>query len=350
LGGGLETDQARVSSNEYEANLVRETNLRFATRLNSFGSRPDAYWPKGHGKPSPLELAERASRAEGLTDVDLNYPDHVGSDPRVTGEEIRDLGLAVNGLAMRYYSNPAFKIGAFTNPDPAVRREAIELTKRGIDAARQAGCNLMTLWLGQDGFDYAFQADYPRLWADEIQGIREVALHDPDCLVSIEYKPNEPRSFSLMPDCATTLLALKEVDLPNVGVTLDFAHVLYADEQPAFAAALISRHSRLLGMHLNDGYSKRDDGLMVGAVHSIQTIELLRQVKVDGFAGPVYFDTFPDLTGLDPIKECEANIATVKSMLRVIDRLDADNELQGAIALQDAVATQAIVRKAMFGS
>jgi xylose isomerase len=208
----------------------------------------------------------------------------------------------------------------------------------------------MTLWLGQDGFDYAFQADYGRLWADEIQGIREVALHDPDCLVSIEYKPNEPRSYSLMPDCATTLLALKEVDLPNVGVTLDFAHVLYADEQPAFAAALICRHSRLLGMHLNDGYSKRDDGLMVGAVHSLQTIELLRQVKVNGFVGPIYFDTFPDLTGLDPIKECEANIATVKSMLRVVDRLDADNELQGAIALQDAVATQAIVRKAMFGS
>ena len=43
-----------------------------------------------------------------------------------------------------------------------------------------------------------------------------------------------------MPDCATTLLALKEVGLPNLGVTLDFAHVLYADEQPAFAAALIA--------------------------------------------------------------------------------------------------------------
>ena len=34
---------------------------------------------------------------------------------------------------------------------------------------------LMTLWLGQDGFDYAFQADYARLWAMEIEGIREVA-------------------------------------------------------------------------------------------------------------------------------------------------------------------------------
>ena len=154
---------------------------RFATRLNSFASKPEAFWPAGHGKPTPFELAERASKVAGLTDVDLNYPDHLGPDPRATGDAIRSLGLAVNGLAMRYYSNPAFKIGAFTNPDPAVRREAIDLTKRGIDAAREAGCNLMTLWLGQDGFDYAFQAEYARLWRDEVDGIREVAEHDPAC-------------------------------------------------------------------------------------------------------------------------------------------------------------------------
>nr|WP_236013051.1 TIM barrel protein [Methylobacterium ajmalii] len=294
-------------------------------------------------------MAARAATARGLTDVDLNFPDHLGPDPRATGNAIRDLGLTVNGLAMRYYSNPAFKIGAFTNPDPAVRREAIDLTKRGIDAGREAGCNLMTLWLGQDGFDYAFQADYAKLWADEIDGIREVALHDPECLISIEYKPNEPRSYSLLPDCATTLLALKEIDLPNLGVTLDFAHVLYADEQPAFVAALIGRHSRILGLHLNDGYAKRDDGLMVGAVHPVQTIELLRQVRKDGFHGPIYFDTFPDLTGLDPVAECEANIATVTAMLGVVDKLEGDNELSAAIARQDAVASQNLVRKAMLG-
>lgn len=326
-----------------------DTNTRFATRLNSFASKPDGFWPTGHGKPTPLQMAARAATAKGLTDVDLNYPDHLGTDARATGQAIRDLGLSVNGLAMRYYSNPAFKIGAFTNPDPTVRREAIDLTKRGIDAAREAGCTLMTLWLGQDGFDYAFQADYDTVWAQEVDGIREVATHDPDCLISIEYKPNEPRSYALMPDCATTLLALKEVGLLNTGVTLDFAHVLYADEQPAFAAALIARHSRLLGVHLNDGYAKRDDGLMVGAVHSIQTIELLREVKRGGFDGPIYFDTFPDLTGLDPVKECETNIATVGKMLRIVERLDADNRLSAAIAQQDAVATQSIVQDVMFG-
>jgi xylose isomerase len=326
------------------------TSTRFATRLNSFASGAHLEWPGQTAKPGVLQMAERAARVKGLTDLDLNYPDHVGEDPAALARKLGDLGLSVNGFAMRYYTNPAFKLGAFTHPDLAVRREAIDLTRRGIDATRAAGSNLMTIWLGQDGFDYAFQADYARMWQHEIDGIREVCEHDPDCLVSIEYKPNEPRAYSLMPDCATTLLAIREVGAPNLGVTLDFAHVLYADEQPAFAAALIARNSRLLGVHLNDGYAKRDDGLMVGAVHTLQTIELLRQIRRDGYDGAIYFDTFPDLTGLDPVHECEVNIATVGRMMKVVDRLEADNRLSDAIARQDAVSAQAIVQELMFGA
>jgi xylose isomerase len=326
------------------------TAPRFATRLNSFSSRSHVEWPDLAGKPSVLQMAYRAARVGGLTDLDLNYPDHVAGNPAELGRKLGDMGLSVNGLAMRYYTNPAFKLGAFTHPDAAIRREAIDLTKKGIDAAREAGSRLMTIWLGQDGFDYAFQADYQTLWQHEIDGIREVCAHDPDCLISIEYKPNEPRSYSLMPDCATTLLAIKEVGAANLGVTLDFAHVLYADEQPAFAAALIARYSRLLGVHLNDGYAKRDDGLMVGAVHTLQTIELLRQIKRDGYDGAIYFDTFPDLTGLDPVHECEVNINTVKRMLKVVDRLEQDNRLTGAIDRQDAVSSQAILQELMLGA
>ncbi|MDE1157169.1 MAG: sugar phosphate isomerase/epimerase [Neorhizobium sp.] len=322
---------------------------RFATRLNSFASNAQAEWPDLKGKPTVMQMAARAAKVDGLTDLDLNYPDHVSENPAEIARKLGDLGLSINGFAMRYYTNPAFKLGAFTHPDEAVRREAIDLTKAGIDAAREAGSKLMTIWLGQDGFDYAFQANYDRMWQHEIDGIREVCEHDPECLISIEYKPNEPRSYSLMPDCATTLLAIKEVGAKNLGVTLDFAHVLYADEQPAFAAAMIARHSRVLGVHLNDGYAKRDDGLMVGAVHSIQTIELLRQIKHDGYDGAIYFDTFPDMTGLDPVHECDVNIKTVKRMLNVVDRLDRDNRLSGAIDRQDAVSAQAILQEIMLG-
>lgn len=323
--------------------------IRFATRLNSFAAKAQAEWPDFDGKPTPLMALQRAAKVPGLTHVDLNYPDHVTEAPAIVKRQINDLGLEINGLAMRYYTNPAFKLGAFTHPDRAVRREAIDLTKAGIDAALAMQAPLMTLWMGQDGFDYSFQADYARLWDDEVAAIREVAEHAPECAISIEYKPNEPRSFALLPDVATTLLAIDEAGCSNLGVTLDFAHVLYADEMPAFAAALITRRSKLLGVHLNDGYAKRDDGLMVGSVHPQATLELLAQIRRDGYEGVIYFDTFPDASGIDPIEECATNIETVRRFMAMAARVETDNALQTAIAEQNSPLAQRAVQKILAG-
>ncbi len=324
---------------------------RYATRLNSFRVNAAQYWPGKNGKVTTFDVLERAARVESLSAVDLNYPDHLeGHTETEITDKLHSLDISLNGFAMRYYSNPGFKIGAFTNPDEKVRREAIDLTKKGLDSLAKCGGSLMTLWMGQDGFDYSFQADYDRLWNYTTEAIREVAEHNPAIDISIEYKPNEPRSFSLMPDVATTLLAIKEVDRKNTGVTLDFAHVLYADEMPAYAATLIQRHSRLLGVHLNDGYGKRDDGLMVGTVHPIQTIELLYVLDRIGYDAAIYFDTFPDITGLDPIAECSGNIAVVEAMKRVVQKLKENKFLADAILKQDSVTSQAIIQGALFGN
>jgi len=321
----------------------------YAARLNSFRVNSADYDWGHNGKITAIDLVARAAHA-GLNAVDLNYPDHL--DGLGEGEVVRrfaDLGVKLNGYAMRYYTDANFKLGAFTHPDRAVRRKAIDLTRQGLDSLARAGGTLMTLWMGQDGFDYSFQADYGAMWDDTLSAIDEVASHNPSIDISIEYKPNEPRSFSLMPDVATTLLAIQSVNKKNLGVTLDFAHVLYADEMPAYAAMLVARHSRLLGVHLNDGYSKRDDGLMVGSVHPIQTIELLYALDVMGYEGALYFDTFPDTVGLDPVAECANNIRSVRAMRRVVDRLRQNELLGAAIRKQDAVASQAIVQAALFG-
>jgi xylose isomerase len=322
----------------------------YAARLNAFRIGATEYWP-GRNRITTLDLLERAATVEGLNAADLNYPDHFeGLTPAELGEGLDRLGMRLNGLAMRYYTEPDFKLGAFTNPDPAVRRAAIDITRRGLDALAQMGGRLMTLWLGQDGFDYSFQGDYARMWDDTVSALAEVAAHDPQIDIAIEYKPNEPRSYALMPDVATTLLAIAETGKDNLGVTLDFAHVLFADEMPAHSAVLVARHSRLLGVHLNDGYGKRDDGLMVGAVHPVQTLELLVELERQGYSGAIYFDTFPDHSGLDPCREAATNIAVVER-LRAIARSLVDHEgLRAAIARQDAPASQMIVAEALYGA
>ncbi len=118
---------------------------------------------------------------------------------------------------------------------------------------------------------------------------------------------------------------------------------------PAHSVATVSRFSRLLGVQMNDGYGKRDDGLMVGAVHPVQTIELLVELDRIGYDRAVYFDTFPDASDLDPVRETRANIEAMEAMWAVADRLARDGELAAAIAQQDATTSHRIVTAAMFG-
>ena len=327
-----------------------KTRFDYATRLNGFKADAAKVWP-GRNRITSLDLIERAATVPGLSAVDFNFPDHLES---TTAKDIRrkldDLGISLNGFAMRYYSDPGFKAGALAHADAALRQKALDLTLRGIDALAEAGGGLMTLWLGQDGFDYAFQADYLKLWDHTAEALRVITAHNPAIDIAIEYKPNEPRAFSLLPDAATTLLMVSDVGASNMGVTLDFAHVLYADEMPAYAASLIARRSRILGVHLNDGYAKRDDGLVAGSVHVIQTLELLYTLQKLGYANAIYFDTFPDAVGLDPVAECSANISAVEGMCRVLDRLNGNVALDDAIARQDAVASLRIVQAALYGA
>ena len=320
---------------------------RFAARLNAFKIGAAQYWP-GQNTVTTAYLLGRAASA-GLNAADLNYPDHFVKDhPSDLARALDDNGMILNGMAMRYYTDPGYKLGAFTHPDATVRRAAIDETKRGLDVLADMGGRLMTLWMGQDGFDYSFQMDYTRAWDATIEAMIEVADHNPAIDIALEYKPNEPRAFALMPDAATTLLAIKDIGRDNTGVTLDFAHVLYAAEMPAFAAALIARHSRILGVHLNDGYGKWDNGLMVGAVHPIQTIELLVELARTGYDGAIYFDTFPDHSGLDPVEEARTNIDVVQRLQAIATRLVGNADLQAAIARQDAPMAMRLVQGDML--
>jgi sugar phosphate isomerase/epimerase len=313
---------------------------RYAARLNALKVKGGTV----------AEMIAGAGAVGGLSAADLNYPDHFAAHaPADLARRLADHGLALNGLAMRYYTEDGFKLGAFTHPDPAIRRAAIDLTKRGLDACAAMGGGQMTLWMGQDGFDYSFQADYRRMWDDTVAAIAEVADHNPALDIAVEYKPNEPRAHAVLPDMATTLLALAEVGRANTGVTLDFAHMLYAGEMPARSATLAARSSRILGLHLNDGYGKRDDGLMVGSVHPVQTIELLVALRRLDYRGIVYFDTFPDHSGLDPVAEARANVVLTDRLFDIAARLAGDPDLAKAQEAQDAAAATRLVMAALMG-
>jgi xylose isomerase len=292
---------------------VQSSGYRFATRLNSFRTPPS-------GRTSVSDALRAVAAVPGISAIELNYPQHVVAEDEATILALAaDSGLSVTALNLRFDAAD-FAAGAFTHPLETHRTRAIDLCRSAVDLAASNGIDHVILWMGPDGFDYPFQVDYGQLWMREIDGFQLVADHNPKIRISVEYKPSDPRRTSLVRSMADSLLAVRDVDRANFGVTIDFCHALMAGEQPAASAALALRGGNLFGVHLNDGYGPSDDGLMVGSVHLWHTLELLWELRRYQFEGTIYFDTFPER--IDPAAECAANIKQVMRLEKLLDRLE----------------------------
>ncbi len=309
--------------------------MKYATRLNSFLKRK--------GQTMESTMAELGT-IDGITHVDINYPEHL---EHISVAQLKAMlsknGLKVNGMALRF--SDIFQNGEFTNPDLNLAQKAESLCMEAISACREFGGEIVTIWQAFDAFDYPFQVDYETAWIKMRDAFRRIAdAAAPDIKISIEYKPFQPRSFSLVPNMATAMLLVEDIGRQNVGLTLDFCHMLMAGENPAAALALTASRGRLLGVHLNDGYRLNDDGLMVGSVHLLETLEFLYYAKKYGYQQAIYFDTFP--LREEPAQECRQNIRTVERLFAALDEIGME-KVGGLVHSQDGMSAMEILHSLM---
>ena len=100
----------------------------FGAGIWHFATYLDRYATDGYGEPrSVLDAIELAGQVKDLSYVDLNFPYFGGS---YSNEQIKDaldkVNLKVIGITPEIYTRE-FSKGAFTNPDPGVRKRAHEL-------------------------------------------------------------------------------------------------------------------------------------------------------------------------------------------------------------------------------
>jgi xylose isomerase len=280
-----------------------------------------------------------------LSVVDINYP----FDPGVSVDQVKlaleAAGLRAIAVTPHLYTRE-FCRGAFTNPDPEVRKAAIARCQEAIPVAKALGADYVKFWPGQDGFDYPFQADYLQLWDLSVKGIREVAASDPGQGFAIEYKFKEPRSHMTFSTAARTLLAIDDMAVDNVGIVMDLGHSLLAKETPAEELQLIARRGRLRSVEVNDNWREWDDDLPVGSVHLLESLEFLLAVRSIAWKGPILLDQFP-FRG-DPVAAARRSIAMMRLLDAKLDGLDMERlrEIQDR---QDALAAQELVYELLLG-
>jgi len=144
-----------------------------------------------------------------------------------------------------------------------------------------------------------------------VEAFRRVCDAHPDLKISLEHKPTDENSrFYIVGSAGAAKLLVREIDRPNMGVTLDVGHCLMAGENPAQSVALLG--ADLFGVHLNDGHSRlgAEDGLMLATAHPTMALELMYWLQRVQYRGHLYMDTFPH--NEDPVAECEFNIRRAK--------------------------------------
>ena len=274
----------------------------------------------------PLPPAERlavAATIEGIEGVEIVYP----YDCRdLAFPEILDrLGLGVAAVNVNVKGEPEFAFGSLTSPDPGLRKRAVALIKEGMDLARRLRCYRVTVCPLSDGHEYVFQADYKEEWRRMREAFAEAAAYAPDVTLSLEYKPSETRVFSTLANVAAAILMAKEIGLPNIGVTLDVGHSLYAGEHPAQALAMIYYHGLKPYLHVNDNYRNWDWDLIAGAINLWDLLEVVWTARRHGYDDWWTFDVMP--ARMDPRSCFAVSAKFLKAIFKAAERIEP-NEIE----------------------
>lgn len=141
-----------------------------------------------------------------------------------------------------------------------------------------------------------------------------------------------------------TILACQEVGLPNVGVTIDFGHCLFGNENPAESVMLLFKYNKLFAIHINDNYGYWDDDLFFGSLHTIQALEFVYSLAKVKYRGWIGLDLFPYRE--DAVEACNISIQNFREMAELLDKLP-EEDLPKAQSKHDAIEAFKCLRKLM---
>jgi xylose isomerase len=321
---------------------------KFGAGIWHFATYVDRYATDGYGEPRDvIEAIDLAGQVRDLSVVDINWPFFGGSFSNAQIKEaLNRNNLSVIGITPEMYTKQ-FRKGAFTNPDPGLRKAAHDLITEVCDVVRYFGADYVKVWPGQDGWDYPFQVDHGQLWKHSLEGIGQLASENPDLKFVIEYKPREPRVYMSFGSVARTLLGIEKIGLPNIGILLDFGHAIFGGENAADSAQLAIDYGRLFGMDVNDNYRSWDDDLVAGSLHPIELFEYFHVLRKNNWNGVWQLDQFPFRE--DSVETANHAIDFLKAVDRALDTLDWE-ALRAAQAKHDAIGALRIAQKALFGA
>lgn len=319
---------------------------KYSVILGNLGNTCDRFCKGYKDNPSTEEMLAQAVKIPHVEGIELVgtwdiRPDNV----KDMKKRMEDYGKTCVSIIPDVFSMKEYGKGTITSIDPVIRQHSMDYLRQMSEVALAMNCDIVNLWMAQEGYDYLLTADYnqEREWLKE--GTAMLANEFPELKFALEYKPKEPRNFSYHARMADTILAAKETGCPNVGVTIDTGHSFVAGENVAEAVVLAKRAGDLLfHMHFNDNHGTWDDDMIVASVHSTVYVDLLFNLKKTGYAGWLSMDQYPYRE--DATEAISESILWVRKFEQIVE--ENFEKIEALVKLNNAVETSRFMRKVLF--
>lgn len=196
----------------------------------------------------------------------------------------REQGVRLGTVNANVFQDDAYRLGSVTNPDPAVRRKALDHLRECVEIMDATGSRDLKLWFA-DGTNYPGQ-DSLRARQDRLaEALTEVyeRLGTGQRLI-LEYKLFEPAFYATdVPDWGTAYAHCLRLG-DRAQVCVDTGHHA-PGTNIEFIVAFLLREGKLGAFDFNSRFYA-DDDLMAGAADPFQLFRILYEVRAGGGLAP----------------------------------------------------------------
>jgi L-rhamnose isomerase/sugar isomerase len=185
-------------------------------------------------------------------------------------------GVKIGAINPNVFQDQDYKLGSVANPDPVIRRKALDHLLSSIRLGQETGSRLVSLWFA-DGTNYPGQdciRDRKRHFEAALEECHQ-ALGDEQVLL-VEYKPFEPAFYQTdIADWGMALLLARKAG-PKAKVLVDTGHHYSAQNIEQIVAWLLDE-GMLGGFHFNDR-RYADDDLTLGSIDPYQVFRIFAEI------------------------------------------------------------------------
>ena len=300
-----------------------------------------------HEYNEPLSLEEKfqlMTEIEGCDGVEIVYPYEV-SDPKETQALLKKYKLKIAAVNVNVKAEPEFRNGGLTSLRKEIRAKAVRFIKEAKDFAEASGADKVTCCPLGDGYEFAFQHDYAKAWKHLVETFGEAGNYKTKIPLYIEYKPSETRGHCFVDTAAKALCLLNDMQVKEMGVTLDFGHSTYGNENPAEALVLLAESPYRFYIHINDNDGRWDWDYFCGTKHFLEYVEFLYYLKKYRYKDYLTSDTSP--TRWDIKGTFETNSRLSNKIWKKLDEVDG-GKISRLMAKGDYLETWKFIETHIF--